>query len=77
MPPRYEPTKRPTRSTGPIDGLPVATATVTANITSAVPSLMMLSARSTVSWRRGSFLASPATAAASVGDSTAPRTDAA
>ena len=38
---------------------------------------MMLSARSTVRVRRGNRFARPATAAASVGESTAPRTDAA
>lgn len=39
--------------------------------------MMRLSAFSTVSARRGSFFARPATAAASVGESTAPRTPAA
>ena len=56
---------------------PIATWTVTANRTRAVPSLMRLSAFSTVTDRRGNFFAKPATAAASVGDSTAPRTAAA
>ena len=49
----------------------------TPNRTSAVPSLIRLSARSVVSVRRGRRFARPATAAASVGASTAPSTHAA
>jgi hypothetical protein len=56
---------------------PTATWTVTTNSTSAVPSLMMLSPRNTVRDRRGNCFARPATAAASVGESTAPSTAAA
>ena len=68
---------RTVKSGGLIWAPPIATWTVTAYRTSAVPSLMMLSARSTVRARRGSFFARPATAAASVGESTAPSTAAA
>ena len=51
--------------------------TATAKITSAVPSLIRLSACRVVSSLRGSRLASPVTAAASVGARTAPSTQAA
>lgn len=68
---------RSVTSGGLIAGAPIATCTLTANNTRAVPSLIRLSAFNTVSERRGSFLASPATAAASVGESTAPSTPAA
>jgi hypothetical protein len=68
---------RTVKSIGPTGAPPTATDTLTPNRTRAVPSLMMLSAFSTVRVRRGSRFARPATAAASVGESTAPSTAAA
>ena len=68
---------RTVKADGPTGAPPIATETLTPNRTSAVPSLMMLSAFNTVRVRRGNRFAKPATAAASVGESTAPRTEAA
>ncbi|GAB3798047.1 hypothetical protein GCM10027605_09030 [Micromonospora zhanjiangensis] len=76
-PPRNEPANRPRYPSGPGLAPPAIRPTDTANRVNAVPSLIKLSARRTVRNRRGSRFARPATAAASVGASTAPSTCAA
>lgn len=77
IPPPAEPTNRPRNPSTPGATPPTINPTVTENSTSAVPSLTRLSARNVVRMRRGIRFARPATAAASVGASTAPSTQAA
>ncbi len=74
MPPTYETTNDHVTDSGVTCAAPAATLTAMPKITSAVPSLMRLSARSTVRVRSGRPAARLPTAVASVGASAAPMT---